>query len=145
MLMLLSGEMSSLCISFRLLMTLWMIVGLFSVRPSRPPKTLWLDSRLRPWRKRTNRSRWPFVLVRDFFMVFFRRSHREKVLSVSSYVLKKLLSSSVWVCNDGTCRLQPETPERPDEQSSRLISWRSHTLFWRSQYKLLSTPRPRWH
>ena len=62
-----------------------------------------------------------------------------------------LFPRSCWVllcssrCNSGTCRLQPETPERSDEQSSRLISGRSHTLFWRSQYKLLSTPRPRWH
>ena len=55
-----------------------------------------------------------------------------------------VLLCSSW-CNSGTCRLQPETPERSDEQSSRLISGRSHTLFWRSQYKLLSTPRPRWH
>ena len=62
-----------------------------------------------------------------------------------------LFPRSCWVllcssrCNSGTCRLQPETPERSDEQSSRLISGRSHTLFWRSQYKLLSTLRPLWH
>lgn len=76
MFMLLYGEILSLFISFRLLMTFWVVSGWVSVWFNSLPKILWLDSRKRPWRKLTNRSRWPFGLSRDFFMTLLRKSSK---------------------------------------------------------------------
>ena len=77
---------------------------------------------------------------------FSSGGHPKRRYPVCSHMFPRsfwVLLCSSW-CNSGTCRLQPETPECSDEQSSRRISGRSHTL-WRSQYKLLSTLRPLWH
>ena len=171
MLMLLSGEMLSLCISFRLLMTLWMISGLLCVQPSRPPKTPWMIRRLPGWYLDCSLSDPAGLLRLSGWTPDWGREGSEQTgpddhlywWGISPWfssggdpgrrycLCPHIFPRSCWAllcssrCNSGTCRLQPETPECSDEQSSRLISGRSHTLFWRSQYKLLSTQRPLWH
>ena len=151
MLMLLSGEMSSLCISFRLLMTLWMISGLFPdpAGLSDPAGLLRLSGWTPDWGREGSEQTGPddHLYWWGISPWFSSGGHPGRRYCLCSHMFPR----SCWVllcssrCNSGTCRLQPETPERSDEQSSRLISGRSHTLFWRSQYKLLSTPRPLWH